>query len=393
MFAGCGSLSSTQPGSNQPAGSPPPGSNPTPTGSSFVAADFPGADCGAKIRAADTAAGNQSATIEVTAACGTAWTTQVVIGPSHTLLVEDATYQMTKTVLLHDGACVVGQNATLAITKPVDIISNADVANSNLCVKTITLSAAGLTGGISRGVYFKNVNGFTISGVNLESMVTHGVFIDDGSNNGQIVNNNCNGVIQGSCFLAGNAPGFATVSNMNISNNTASNINAANGVFVIGSKNGVPTNNITINNNVIKCARDTSIEIGDGAQSVSASGNQITTCAAGSTGVIVRSAKHITVENNSVSPSPAATNMIGIFIWNKQGDSEPFQDVTIDHNTVTGFNGLTSSGISWSSFVANSSNLSITNNTATGNTNNFFARTNNIINLVFTGNSDPTFGH
>jgi hypothetical protein len=385
MIAGCGSISTQPTGSS----SPPPSNQPQNT-NTFVAANFPGADCGARIMAADAAA-DANATIEVTPPCGATWTTQVVVGASHTLLVEDSTYQVAKTVLLHDGACVVGQNAVLAMTRAADIIRNADASNSNLCVMTIGLSGAQLTGGTSRGIYFKNVQGFTISGVDLESIVTHGVFIDDGSDNGQIVNNTCNGVTQGSCFLAGNDPGLAVVTNLNISNNTISNVHAANGVFVVGIKNGQPTSHITINNNVIHCVHDTSIEIGDGTQFITASGNQVTPCLAGSTGIIVRSAQHIVVENNTVSPAPAATNQIGIFVWNNRGDSQPFIDVTVNHNTTTGFAGLTSSGISWSSFVAGSRDLFITNNTSSGNTNNFFARTNNIANLVFTGNSDPGF--
>jgi hypothetical protein len=383
MFVGCGSIST------QPTGSSPPSTNQPQNTNTLVAANFPGADCGAKILAADAAA-DANATIEVTTACGTTWSTQVVVGASHTLLIENGTYQIARTVRLHDGACVVGQDAVLAITTSTDIISNADTSNSNLCVKTIGLSGAQLKGGRSRGIYFKNVQGFTISGVDLEAMMTHGVFIDDGSDNGQIVNNTCNGVIQGSCFLAGNSPGLAVATNLNISNNTISKARG-NGVFVLGVKNGQPTSHVTINNNVIRCVHDTSIEIGDGAQFVSASGNQITPCEAGTTGIGVRSAQHIVVEDNTGSPSPPAANMIGIFVWNNKGDSQPFADVTINHNTMSGFSGLTSSGISWSSFAANSSNLSITNNTATGNTNNFFARTNNIINLVFTGNSDAGF--
>lgn len=393
MLAGCGGVSTHPSANNQPDS--PPGSNAPPPsthpqGATFIAANFPGADCGAKIQAADKAA-TENGVIEVTPACGTTWSTPVVVGQTHTLLLENGTYQISHTVLLHDNACVEGQDATLVMTKGADIISNADASNTNLCVNAITLSAAPLTTGKSRGIYFKNVHGFTISGVDLESMVTHGVFIDDGSDSGQITNNTCNGVIQGSCFLAGNAPGLAAVTNMNISNNAISNVHAANGVFVIGSKNGQPTSHITINNNVLRCVRDTSIEIGDGAQFVVASGNQITTCATGSTGIIVRSAQHITVENNTSTPATPEANMLGIFVWNKGGDSEPFDDVTIHQNTITGYAGATSAGISWSSFVPNSSNLSITNNIATGNTNNFFARTNNIINLVFTGNSSPTF--
>lgn len=381
MFVGCGSISS-QP---QPTGSNPPPAGNQPQGSIFIAANFPGADCGARIMAANAAA-DLNGTIEVTPACGTTWSTPVVVGETHTLLIENGTFQLAHTVLLHDSACLEGQNAVLVMTKPVDIVSNADASNSNLCVKTIGLSGAQLTGGRSRGIYFKNVHGFTISGVDMEAMVTHGVFIDDGSDNGQIVNNTCHGVIQGSCFLLGNGAGLAVVSNITISNNTISNPHA-DGIFAIGSKNGQHTNHITISNNVLHCVSDTSIEIGDGVQFATASGNQVSPCIAGTTGITVRSAQHVVVENNTSSPSAAAENMIGIFIWNNQGDSQPFQDVTVNQNTVTGYAGLTSSGISWSSFSNSSSDLSITNNTSTGNTNNFFARTNNIANLVFSGNN------
>lgn len=329
--------------------------------------------------------------IEVTPACGTTWSTPVVVGQTHTLLIQNGTYQIAHTVQLHDNACVQGQNATLVMTQGADIISNADATNSNLCVNTITLSGAQVTTGRSRGIYFKNVHGFTISGVDLEAMRTHGVFIDDGSENGQILNNACNGVTLGSCFLAGNGPGLAVVSNITISNNTASNVNAGDGIFVIGSKNGQSTNHITISNNVLQCIRDTGIEIGEGVQFATASGNQVAPCITGATGISVRSAQHIVVENNTGSPMTAAPNMIGIFIWNNKGDPQPFQDITVNQNTMNGFAGLSSSGISWSSFSSSSSDLFITNNTATGNASDFFARTNNITNLVFTGNSDAVF--
>ena len=379
-LTGCGSISNQSNNSS----TPPPANN-QPQGTVFVAANFPGADCGAKILAADKAA-NQNGIIQVTPACGTAWTTQVIVGPTHTLSVEDGTYQISHTVLLHDNTCVTGQNATLTITRPIDFISNADAINTNLCVKTIRLSGAPFTGGQSRGIYFLNVHGFTISGVDLESMVTHGVFIDDGSDSGQILNNTCNGVIQGSCFLLGNGPGFAAVSNMTISNNTISNPHA-DGIFAVGSKNGQHTNHITISNNVLNCVGDTSIEIGDGVLFATASGNQVAPCIPDATGITVRSAQHVTLENNTSSAALAGANMIGIFIWNNQGDSQPFQDITVNQNTVTGYAGVTSSGVSWSSFSNASSDLFVTNNISTGNTNDFFQRTTNITNLVFAGNS------
>lgn len=394
MLIGCAGISShqsindNQPGSPPGSNAPPPSTHPQ--GATFIAANFPGADCGAKIQAADKAA-TENGVIEVTPACGTTWRTPVAVGQTHTLLVQNGTYQIAHPVLLHDNACVEGQNATLVMTVGADIISNADASNSNLCVNTITLSAAPVITGRSRGIYFKNVHGFTISGVNLETMRTHGVFIDDGSDNGQILNNACNGVILGSCFLVGNGPGLAMVSNITISNNTASNVKAGDGIFVIGSKNGQPTNHITISNNVLQCIRDTSIEIGEGVQFATASNNQVTLCATGSTGISVRSAQHIVVENNTGGPMTPDTNMIGIFIWNNNGDPQPFQDITINQNTMNGFSGQSSSGVSWSSFSPSSSDLFITNNTATGNASDFFARTNNIANLVFTGNSDAVF--
>jgi hypothetical protein len=188
MLIGCGGISThqsvndNQPGNPPGSNAPPPSTHPQ--GATFIAANFPGADCGAKIQAADKAA-TQNGVIEVTPACGTTWSTPVVVGQTHTLLVENGTYQIAHTVLLHDNSCVQGQDATLAITKSADIISNADASNSNLCVKSITLSGAQLTGGRSRGIYFKNVHGFIIDSVDLESIVTHGVFIDDGSDSGR----------------------------------------------------------------------------------------------------------------------------------------------------------------------------------------------------------------
>jgi hypothetical protein len=216
VIAGCGSVSVAP----AAGGNPPPQPQSTNT---LVAANFPGADCGAKIMAADAAA-DSGATLEVTQACGATWTTPIAVGRSHTLRIEDGAYQTANTVLLHDGACVEGQNAVLAITRARDLISNADPSNSNLCVKTIALSGAQVTAGRSRGIYFRNVHGFTISGVDIADMRTHGVFVDDGSDDGQIVNNMCHGVAVGSCFLAGNSPGFAVVSNITISNNTISDV-------------------------------------------------------------------------------------------------------------------------------------------------------------------------
>src|SRR5262249_745772 len=119
LFVGCGSIS------HQSTNSTPPPADNQPQGKVFVAASFPAPNCGAKILAADKAA-DQNGIIEVTPACGTTWTTQVVVGPTHTLSVENGTYQIAHTVLLHDNACVTGQSAVLTMARPLDFIRNAD---------------------------------------------------------------------------------------------------------------------------------------------------------------------------------------------------------------------------------------------------------------------------
>jgi hypothetical protein len=56
------------------------------TNSVLNAAEFPGSDCGAKINAADTALGSTGGEIDVNLACGTTWTTQVVLSANHNLV-------------------------------------------------------------------------------------------------------------------------------------------------------------------------------------------------------------------------------------------------------------------------------------------------------------------
>jgi len=56
------------------------------TNSVLNAAEFPGSDCGAKINAADTALGSTGGEIDVNQACGTTWTTPVVLSSNHNLV-------------------------------------------------------------------------------------------------------------------------------------------------------------------------------------------------------------------------------------------------------------------------------------------------------------------
>ena len=63
------------------------------TNSVLNAAEFPGSDCGAKINAADTALGSTGGEIDVNLACGTTWTTPVVLSANHNLFfVQAGTY-------------------------------------------------------------------------------------------------------------------------------------------------------------------------------------------------------------------------------------------------------------------------------------------------------------
>ena len=56
------------------------------TNSVVNAAEFSGSDCGAKINAADTLLGSTGGEIDVNQACGTTWTTQVVLSANHNLV-------------------------------------------------------------------------------------------------------------------------------------------------------------------------------------------------------------------------------------------------------------------------------------------------------------------
>jgi hypothetical protein len=68
------------------------------------AADTPGADCGAKINAADAKMGSQPGTIRVTRACGLSWSTLVTLSADHNLdLAEPGTY-------VFEGILVKGRN-------------------------------------------------------------------------------------------------------------------------------------------------------------------------------------------------------------------------------------------------------------------------------------------
>ena len=59
----------------------------------YNAADYSGADCGAKINAADTALGATAGDIDVNQACGTTWTTPVVLSSNHNLVfIQRGTY-------------------------------------------------------------------------------------------------------------------------------------------------------------------------------------------------------------------------------------------------------------------------------------------------------------
>jgi len=70
----------------------------------YNAADYSGADCGAKINAVDTALGSTGGEIDVTQACGTTWTTQVSLSSGHNLVfTQPGTYTVA-------GITVLGNN-------------------------------------------------------------------------------------------------------------------------------------------------------------------------------------------------------------------------------------------------------------------------------------------
>ncbi|HET9364194.1 MAG TPA: right-handed parallel beta-helix repeat-containing protein, partial [Candidatus Angelobacter sp.] len=120
-----------------------------------------------------------------------------------------------------------------------------------------------------------------------------------------------------------------------------SNVAKADGIFVLGATpDGEHSHDITIAGNTMTGVKDTSIEVGDGSQKVTVTGNKITLSQApdgssGSTGISVRSAQDVRVAGNTVIGDLGEHGQVGLLVWSPAKDQGgPLSEVTLEDNTV-----------------------------------------------------------
>jgi hypothetical protein len=114
------------------------------------------------------------------------------------------------------------------------------------------------------------------------------------------------------------------------------------GIFILGVKpGGEHTHNISIVGNTISSVKSASIEVGDGSQKITVTGNRIELRGApggssASTGIALRSAQNVHVSNNIVSGDPTEHEQVGLRAWSPSTDhGGALSEVTMESNTVS----------------------------------------------------------
>jgi len=255
--------------------------------------------------------------------------------------------EVAKTWGLPNGVELAGQGSNtvlrLAPGANSNLIVNAkDSGNNWISIHDLTLDGnnANESGQVST-IQLKNVSNFTIERIAVLNSVVHGIFLDDGCTRGKVANNHIEDVRNGSGILAGNTPPAAHVSFITIQGNEISKVAKANGIFVLGaSPSGEHTHDITITGNTINAVKDTSIEVGDGAQKVKVEGNKVTLSSApggssGATGISARSSQDVHVTGNTVIGDLGEHEQVGLLVWSPAKDQGgPLSEVTLEDNTV-----------------------------------------------------------
>ncbi len=187
---------------------------------------------------------------------------------------------------------------------------------------------------------FRHVTGIQIRNSTIRNVRVHGVWLDEGCRDFKITGNRLQNFTIGSAILLGNTSPEATVRDGEVSHNTILNVRQANGIFAIGSgvvgKYG--TGNIRIHGNFLAGIVDVGIEVGAASEDVSVANNSLYLLASSTTGIMVRSARRITVEANRIFGTRSSRQpQDGIFIWGHplaNPDPTIAEDVTIRNNYV-----------------------------------------------------------
>lgn len=180
--------------------------------------------------------------------------------------------------------------------------------------------------GVGSTIHLRKVSDLNIEHVTVLNSVIHGIALDDGCIHVKLLNNHIENVKGGSAMRIGNTPPAGKVSFVEIKGNEISNVAKADGIFVLGATpDGEHSHDIIIAGNTISSVKDTSIEVGDGSQKVTVTGNKITLSQApggssGSAGISVRSAQDVRVAGNTVIGDLGEHGQVGLFVWSPAKD-------------------------------------------------------------------------
>lgn len=158
------------------------------TGAIRWAENFAGADCGAKINAADTDFGGLPGEIWVSQLCGTTLSTTLALTAGRTVrFVQGGIYSVSSSITLGAGQCLIGigehststgNEVVLKATNSSNLAYVVGTGSGNACVRDITIDG-NKTNNTSGGVGLKLVDAgrFEASNVTVQNAPSHGVWI------------------------------------------------------------------------------------------------------------------------------------------------------------------------------------------------------------------------
>jgi len=217
-----------------------------------------------------------------------------------------------------------------------DFVTASSASNIELSNLAIDGNDANETSGSC--VALTSVTGVRIENATIQNCYTHGIGVFGTSSNVLIAHNVIAIAVHGSCIILGNTPPNAQVQYFSIIDNDVSGSGVADGIFVIGSLSSgtFGTGYGVISHNRVHGNADTGIEVGQATHDIAVTGNQVQPGnTAGSTGIMVRSAKNVQVTGSVVTGTGAATQDC-YFTWNGGGDATSISNVNFTGNTAEG---------------------------------------------------------
>jgi hypothetical protein len=224
-----------------------------------------------------------------------------------------------------------------------DFIRNAGgtTGNHEIFIHDLVLDGNGINqSGTVGTIRLTHASHFTIEHVTILNSVAHAIALEDGCSHGRVLNNHIEVVSAGSAIRAGNSPYGGSVESIEIAGNEINQVAKGGGIFVVGSGPELEhTHSVKVLSNTIAGVRGASIEVGGGAQEVTVTGNHVELKGApggssGSTGIAVRSAKHVQVADNVISGDATEHEQVGLLAW-AADKGTPLADVTMENNTIS----------------------------------------------------------